>query len=230
MKPEKTRIVFDCASKFQNVSLNDEVYQGPDLTNKLLGVLMRFRQNHIAIMADIRAMFHQVKVSPGDQDVLRFLWWPSNDMSKQPDVYRMGVHLFGGTWSPSCCNYALQRTADDNQEDYHSETIRTVKRNFYVDDCLKSVGNVQDAERLYTELTELLSRGGFVLAKWLSNSPSLMNRIPDEHKCKSAKGVDFSYEALPVERALGICWHVEEDCFSYISLCSRTNLTQNVVY
>lgn len=104
MKPEKTRIVFDCASKFQNVSLNNEVYQGPDLTNKLLGVLMRFRENHIAIMADIRAMFHHVKVSPGDQDVLRFVWWPSNDMSKQPDVYRMGVHLFGGTWSPSCCN------------------------------------------------------------------------------------------------------------------------------
>ncbi|KAL7827071.1 hypothetical protein SRHO_G00327890 [Serrasalmus rhombeus] len=56
------RVVFDCTSSFQNTSLNKELLQGPDLTNNLLGVLMRFRQGHIALMADIQAMFHQVRV------------------------------------------------------------------------------------------------------------------------------------------------------------------------
>ena len=74
---EKIRIVFDCAAEYRGISLNSGVRQGPDLTNKLVGVLMRFRLHPIAIMADIQAMFHQVRVTQEDQDTLRFLWWPS---------------------------------------------------------------------------------------------------------------------------------------------------------
>ena len=63
-KPEKVRIVFDCAAKYQGVSLNNAVSQGPDLANKLIGALLRFRQDQIAFMADIEGMFHQVHVHP----------------------------------------------------------------------------------------------------------------------------------------------------------------------
>ena len=73
-KPEKFRVVFDCAAKCQEVSLNQKVLQGPDLMNKLVGVLLRFRRFKIAMVADIKSMFHQVRVSPSDRDVLRFLW------------------------------------------------------------------------------------------------------------------------------------------------------------
>jgi hypothetical protein len=41
-KPEKLRIVFDCAAEYQGTSLNKNVLQGPDLTNSLIGVLLRF--------------------------------------------------------------------------------------------------------------------------------------------------------------------------------------------
>ena len=73
-KPDKVRIVFNCASNFAGVSLNDKVSSGPDLTNKLLGVLQRFRLHPVAMMSDIEAMFHQVVVVPQHRDVLRFLW------------------------------------------------------------------------------------------------------------------------------------------------------------
>ena len=36
--------------------------QGPDLTNPLLGILLRFRQEKIAIIADIEAMYYKVQV------------------------------------------------------------------------------------------------------------------------------------------------------------------------
>ena len=55
-KPGKLHVLFDCAAKFKNVSLNECILQGPDLTNKLIGVLMRFRQDSIALMADIESM------------------------------------------------------------------------------------------------------------------------------------------------------------------------------
>ena len=65
-KPEKVRIVYDCAAKFRGTSLNDTIKQGPNLTNTLIGVLLRFRQGRIALMADVEGMFHQVLV-PANQ-------------------------------------------------------------------------------------------------------------------------------------------------------------------
>lgn len=73
-KPRKTRIVFDCAAQFDGVSLNKRLLQGPDMTNKLIGVLTRFREDATAFMADIESMFCQVRVSPEQRDYLRFLW------------------------------------------------------------------------------------------------------------------------------------------------------------
>ncbi|XP_078361599.1 uncharacterized protein LOC144645962 [Oculina patagonica] len=73
-KPGKVRVVFDCAAKYRGVSLNDVPLQGPDMTNTLIGVLPRFRQERIAIMADVESMFYQGRVRPDDSDVLRFLW------------------------------------------------------------------------------------------------------------------------------------------------------------
>ncbi|KAL7826237.1 hypothetical protein SRHO_G00339750 [Serrasalmus rhombeus] len=82
---------------------------------------MRFRQGHIALMADIQAVFHQVRVHRKHVDFLRFLWWPDGDFEKQPEDYRMKVHLFGAISSPSCANFALQKTAQDNQHNYDKE-------------------------------------------------------------------------------------------------------------
>ena len=62
-RKHKIRVVFDCAATFRGTSLNKQLLQGPDMTNSLVGVLLRFRQEPIAIMADVEGMFNQVKVS-----------------------------------------------------------------------------------------------------------------------------------------------------------------------
>ena len=64
-RKKKPRVVFDCAATFGGTSLNKELLQGPDLTNTLLGVLLRFRQGPIAFMTGIEGMFHQVRVAKG---------------------------------------------------------------------------------------------------------------------------------------------------------------------
>ena len=66
--------MFDSAAKFKGTSLNDQLLQGPDLTNGLLGVTIRFRQEPVALVADVEGMFHQVRVAPDDCDALRFQW------------------------------------------------------------------------------------------------------------------------------------------------------------
>ena len=133
---KKIHGVFDCAAKHDGVGLNVAVLQGPDLTNGLLGVLLWFCQYPVAMLADVEAMFHKVKVAKRDQDILRFLWWPAGNSRTEPETYRMTVHLFGGTWNPIVCSYALQQTAKDSREDFHPDVVNTVLKDFYVDDCL----------------------------------------------------------------------------------------------
>ena len=123
---------------FEGHSLNDKLLQGPDLTSNLLGVLTRFRQEKYAFMADIEKMFFQVRVRNEDQSFLRFLWWPNGNLEQRAEEYCMTVHLFGAVSSPACANYALQHTADDNEDNYGTEVANTLRRNFYVDDVLKS--------------------------------------------------------------------------------------------
>lgn len=103
----KLRVVFDCASTFHGTSLNKELLQGPDLTNTLIGVLLRFRQGPIAFMTDIEGMFHQVRVAKEHVNFLRFFWWPKGDLAEEPVEHRMLVHIFGAISSPSCSTFAL---------------------------------------------------------------------------------------------------------------------------
>lgn len=113
-KKNMIRVVFDCAATFQGTSLNNQLLQGPDRTSPMIGVMIRFRKEPIAIIADIQAMFHQVRVPPEDSDFLRFLWLPNGDFSQDLVEYRMSVHLFGATSSPSCATFALRKCAEDN--------------------------------------------------------------------------------------------------------------------
>ncbi|XP_046551559.1 uncharacterized protein LOC124261296 [Haliotis rubra] len=213
-KTGKIRVVFDCAAEYRGKSLNDHLLQGPDLTNALIGVLLRFRQEPIALMADIEAMFYQVRVEPDDYDVLRFFWWPNGNLDEELQEYQMKVHLFGAVSSPSCANFALKETAKDNKDMFSNNVIHALENSFYVDDCLTSVASDEIAIEMSQKLREICSKGGFRLTKWISNSRAAINSIPEEDRAKEVKDLDID-DALPVERALGVQWCVESDTFKF---------------
>ena len=68
----------------------------------------------------------------------------------------MMVHIFGATSSPCCANFMLQKTADDNIGKFDKIITDTVKRNFYVNDCLKAVRDEREGVLVARELPELL--------------------------------------------------------------------------
>ena len=55
-KKDRIRGVFDSSAKYNGISLNNVLMTGPDLMNNLTGVLMRFRKETVAVMADIEQM------------------------------------------------------------------------------------------------------------------------------------------------------------------------------
>ena len=144
----KLRIVFDASAKFEGRSLNQELLQGPDMTNLLVGVLLRFRKESVAIMADIEAMFYQVRIPESQRSFFRFFWWEDGNLEREPTEYEMCVHLFGAVSSGGCANYALRQTADNCEAQFGPEVAETTHRNFYVDDMLKSVSEVTEAKTL----------------------------------------------------------------------------------
>ena len=97
-------------------------------------------------------MFHQVYVDPKDFDVFRFLWWPDGKPNEQPQEYRMVRHLFGATSSSSVANFCLKNTASIYETEFDRDVVRTVERNTYVDDLMKSVDTPTTAVRLSTQL------------------------------------------------------------------------------
>nr|XP_054593643.1 uncharacterized protein LOC129160669 [Nothobranchius furzeri] len=212
---QKLRIVFDCGAEYKGISLNNQLLQGPNLTSSLVGVLVRFRQEPVALMADIKAMFHQVKAAEEHTDFLRYLWWPDCDLEQIPEEYRMTVHLFGAVSSPSCACYALRRTAEDNETNYAPDVVESVHRNFYMDDLLKSVPTEQDAVTMAKDLTSICSKGGFTLTQWTSNKRNVLQNIAESCRAQTLCDLDLDKDNLPVSRALGLLWCVETDNFIF---------------
>ncbi|XP_066932171.1 uncharacterized protein [Clytia hemisphaerica] len=203
----KIRVVFYCCSSYKGFCMNKELVQGPDLANHLIGVLMRFRQEHVAFTADIESMFFQIKIPESQRRFHQFLWWRDGDYSKPPVTYEMNAHLQGSTSSPSCSNFALKRTASAGEIEFGSKAADTLRKNFYVDDLLKSTDSVESAKSPISDVSRLCDSGGFHLTKFSSNCPEVLEPVPvikrKDEKCSS------------VQRVLGVLWSLKKDIFQF---------------
>ncbi|XP_043217008.1 uncharacterized protein LOC122379127 [Amphibalanus amphitrite] len=209
---QKLRVVFDCSGEFQGCSLNNQLMQGPDVSNNLCGILTRFRKERIGITCDVKGMFNQVRVAPEDRDLIRFLWWENGDMRREPSEYRMTTHLFGASSSPACAMSALNKTADQYEEVFGSDAADFIRRDFYVDDGLTSTTEEKSSVQLVKDTISMCSSGGFELHKFTSNCPEVVASVPESRRAKSLEHVDIS-ERTVIEHALGMKWNLQEDSF-----------------
>ena len=225
-KPGQIRVVFDCSAQYKGTSLNKNLLQGPDLTNNLMGVLCRFRQEAVALTCDVQGMFHQFFVDEADRDLLRFFWWSHGDLKNEADEYRMKVHLFGAASSPGCANFAFKRAADDGEKEFGSEAADFMRKDFYVDDGLKSVKCVDTAINLIKNCQAMCAKAGLRLHKFSSNKKEVIQAVPPEDRAKGLQELDLTRDPLPVERTLGIMWCAETDSFQFRIVIQDRPLTR----
>ena len=129
----KTRTVFHASAKFERVSLNDAIYQGPKLQRELTNVLLRFRRNPVALMCDIAEMYLRIEVVPKDRPYQRFLW-----RTQAPDEYEFNRVVFGVNSSPLQAHFVAQTQAEKHKDEFPM-AAETVLKSTYVDDCMDSV-------------------------------------------------------------------------------------------
>ena len=159
-------------------------------------------------MGDIEAMFHQVTIPKDQCSFLKFLWWGDSDPDKELIDYEMRTHVFGGASSPSCSNFALRRTAKDNEQQYGKEITKILERNFYVDDLLKSFPTAKDAVNAIKQFQELCSRGGFNPEKYISFKQEVIKSIPDDKRKPNVRNESK-------EKALGVKWDTQNDTLGF---------------
>ena len=114
----------------------------------------------------------------------------------------MNAHVFGGTLSPSCNNYALRSTATDNEDKFAKEAAVTLEKIFCVDDLLKLVNTVKDATSIIHNVIGMCAAGGFNLKKLTSNRKEVLLSKPDEKRRKRVKDQELSSGEISQERAL----------------------------
>lgn len=214
-KPEKIRVVFDSSAQFEGVSLNDVLLTGPDLNNTLVGVLLRFRKDLIAITADIEQMFYCFVVQEEHRDYLRFLWYKDNDLSKDVVDYRMRVHVFGNSPSPAVAIYGMRMAAKEAEREYGTDARNFIEQDFYVDDALKSFPTEEEAVDVLQRVKEMLAQSNLRLHKITSNKAKVVSAFSPEDRAKEIKNLDITTDKLHLQRSLGVIWNTVSDMFTF---------------
>ena len=172
-KPGKFRVCQDAASLVKGVCLNNQVLSGPDYMNSLVGIMFRFREGKVCYSADIKDFFYRVGLDPRDAGCFRFLFFEDEKMEKIIQL-EGDSHLFGIASSPVVAGFTLRYHAEVNREGLDGKVLRTVQKQFYVDDLIDSSDDIPESREMRQKLTALLKKGGFDLCKWESNHVQML--------------------------------------------------------
>ncbi|XP_037392737.1 uncharacterized protein LOC119263058 isoform X1 [Pygocentrus nattereri] len=215
-KPGQLRIVFDSSAKHSGISLNGILLTGPDLNNSLVGVLIQFRKEQVAVTTDIQQMFHCFYVYEDHRNFLRILWYRDNDMSKDLMDYRVRVHIFGNSPSPAVAIYGLRRAIKEGAQEHGVDTVEFVERHFYMDDGLISLPSEEETVDLLQRTQASFGESNLRLHKFASNQQGIMDAFPPEDCAAGVRDLDLGEETPPIQRSLGLCWEIAKDTFTFM--------------
>ena len=234
----KLRIVYDASSKATKtgISLNDCLHTGPSLNPLLFNILVRFRENKIALVGDIEKAFLNVAVDEKDRDSLRFLWVEDvRDHNLNIAVYRFCRVVFGLNASPFLLNGTIRHhLATFTQRD--PEFVKRMLEGFYVDDLVTGEGTTHKAFTLYQKAKDRLAMGGFNLRKWKTNDTDLREKIRSSESGKITREVkrledEETYAKSKLEpqgetrgeKVLGQAWDSDNDTlyFNFAVLANK---------
>ena len=198
-----------CLNRWMNFCYRDQI-----LSTHFVVFFVGFAKNLLPLYVTSSRCFCSFEWRPVI-DYLRFLWWEKGTGDSESCTYRMTRHLFGAASSPGCANFALRKIATEGEADFGMDVVNFIKRDFYVDEGLKSVSTPQEGVSLINRNIALLKGNGLVWLKFMSNSKEVLQQIPPEARTKGFMNIDIDEDSLPIERTLGIQWCVELDTFQF---------------
>ena len=211
----KVRIVYDASAKTkkESKSLNECLYRGPVLLQDLTGILLPFRLNRIALVADIEKAFLQVGLSDDSRDITRFIWLQNREklcLQNNIQEYRFCRVPFGIISSP----FLLAATLEYHLKLFNTLVAENIRKNIYVDNVITGSSTVENAISFYNEAKQIFQKAGMNLRDWAFNSKTVLSRISDQDSSNTEK-----------MKILGLSWIVSTDQMN-VNVNTTTNMQQ----
>ncbi|XP_045777856.1 uncharacterized protein LOC123875852 [Maniola jurtina] len=206
----KVRIVLDASAVENDTSLNSLLHKGPNLQSDLFMLLLNFRLFKIAICADIKQMYLQLKVHPEFYKFQRIFYRFCKDDPLQ--LFEFKRVCFGLASSPFLALRTLKQLAEDEGKKYPLAAAVINAGQFYMDDVICTTHTVEDAIELADQLSEMFAAGCFDLLKWSSNSSQFLEHYPKELLHPS---LAISFEPESSQKVLGVKWKPHKDLFTF---------------
>ena len=118
------------------------------------------------------------------------------------DVWSVGIFVCSQYGCETKCNRV--RTGVPASSRCYTEML-------LVDDCLTGADDPHSALILQQQLADLFTRGGFLLRKWNSSDPSVLEKIPQE--LRDTNRTQTISEVNEYTKTLGIDWNISTDGF-----------------
>ncbi len=195
-------------------ALNEYLHKGPKLINELTEVFLRFRMRKVAVAADVKKMFYQIRLAEEDRDWHRFLWPDGGEDGFK--IYRWKVHPFGSAASPCIAIYTIKEHARRHKDKF-PRAAEMVIHSTLVDDNLDSVDTEEEAVQLMKDAQQLYAMAGMRLRKIISSSPQVLKSFPEEERSPTLDLASFCTkdENIQLVKTLGVIYLCEEDQFSF---------------
>lgn len=192
--------------------MNECQHTGAKLQDDLAIILMRFRTYRTGLTADYKAMYCQVSMHEKHKKYQKILW--RSNPSDPVSVYQLNRVAFGQTAAPFLAIRAMQQCADDYEGEYPMGA-KEVRKSFYVDDMLTGADSPGEAIEKSMQITKILEKGKFTLAKWCSNKQTVNEYTRGELAEVEIKDPDMS-------TVLGLRWLALKDTIKFKIQLSET--------
>ena len=205
-KTTECRICMDASSKptASDVSLNQALYQGPNMVLNLALLLLKFMKGKYGAVADLEKAFLRILIALDDRDVLRYFWFSDpNDMYSPLVIMRFKVVIFGSKASPFQLAAVIHILIRDDCQDRLVKSA--LENSIYVDNIVHAEDKEENLVKFFDVSRELFRKGNFNLRQWASNSKEVMKKASDEDVA----------ERDSLIKVLGMFWDIDRDRYLY---------------
>ena len=172
----KLRVVFDgSAPSSTGISLNETLMVGPTIQADLFSQLIKFRLHPYVITGDIEKMYRQIHIKEEDRRFQRILW---RELTDEIVTYELNTVTFGLAPAPYLAVRTIHQLVDDEGSGFPL-AVNPLKRDLYMDDLLTGASTIEEVIRIRDQIIRLLRRGGFHMRQFASNSPVILEGLPD---------------------------------------------------
>ena len=204
----KIRLVFDCAAVYNGLSLNNNMYCGPNLLTNFLQILFRFRKFKYGFVSDISEMFLRTRLDPKDYCYHRFLF---EDESGEIQHYQWLRTLFGGTAMPNVSQKVLHVNCELHGQENPDAAV-TCTESTYMDDIIDSKTTEKEIQELIKQLVRLFDYADMAPKKMITNARSVLKDIPEADRAKEVSLINNEL-SLSEGKILGLIWDPDQDVF-----------------